>query len=127
MTARRQVGLLWGAVSLALIGLSPFAARMVAVLPSCLLKSWLELPCPTCGTTRAALALARFDLPGALAVQPLATLAWIALIGGGLAAGSMAAAGRPLAAPGLRPTRSLRLAIALALLTNWAYLVAAGV
>ena len=96
-------------------------------LPACLFKSWLALPCPTCGTTRAALALARFDVAAALAVNPLATVAWITLIGGGLVAGLMAAADRPLSAPRLRPTRPLRAAIAVALLLNWAYLVAAGI
>lgn len=127
MTARRQLGFLWGAVALALVALSPYAFRMAAGLPACPVKSIAGLPCLTCGTTRAALALAAFDLPAALAVNPLAALAWIALIGGGFAAGLGALAGRPLPLVEPRPSLGLRLALGGALLGNWAYLLFAGV
>ena len=127
MSPRRQLALLWGGVAAALVALSPLATRLATGLPACPVRSWLDLPCLTCGTTRAALALARFDPAAALAWSPLATVAWILLIGGGLAVGGMAVVDRPLPAARVRPTRSLRLALALLLLANWAYLVLAGV
>ena len=126
MTARRQLGFLWGAVAVALVALSPLARELAAVVPACPVKSWLALPCATCGTTRAALALARLDLAAALAVNPLATIGWVGLIGGGAAAGALSIVDRQLPVPEPRPTRALRIGVALALLVNWVYLVAAG-
>lgn len=127
MTARRQLGFLWGTVALALVALSPWAERLAAGLPACPIKSIAGVPCFTCGATRSALALSSFDLTAALAVSPLATLAWIALIVGGLVAGLGALAGRPLPLLELRPTLGLRLLVGGALLGNWFYLLIAGV
>jgi hypothetical protein len=69
------------------------------------------IPCLTCGSTRALLALARFDVGAAFSWNPLA------------AAGA-ALAGRGVETP--RPTPALRAALALAVAANWVFLVAAG-
>ncbi len=126
MTARRQLGMLWGAVAVALVGLGLWARELAAVMPACPFKSWFELPCATCGTTRAALALAQLDLGTALSVNPLATLAWVGLVGGGIVAGALSAFDRSLSFPAPRPTMSFRVLVALAVIANWAYLIAAG-
>jgi hypothetical protein len=97
------------------------------VLPACPFKSWLAVPCVTCGATRAALALARLDLRAALALNPLAAIGWVGLIIGGVVAGGLSMAGRPLPVPALRPTVPVRIAIAVALLADWAYLITAGI
>ena len=127
--ARRQLGLLWGAVALSLIGLAPMARRAPALLPECPFRWLTGLPCPTCGTTRALLALLRFEPLEALTFNPLATLAAFGLVAGGLVAGAASIANRPLVAPapaiGRSPT--LRLSILAAALANWAYLVRAGI
>ena len=127
MAARRQLALIWGGVAVALVALAPLGARIAAALPACPVRTWIDLPCFTCGTTRAALALARLDPAAALALNPLAALGLIGLVGGGLAAGGLAVVNRPLPEARLRPTRVLRLALGLALLGNWIYLVLAGV
>ena len=127
MSARRQFGLIWGAVAAGLVALSPLAERLAATLPACPVKTWLDLPCPSCGTTRAALALSRLDPMAALALNPLATVAWAGLIVVGLVAGSAAAIGRPLPLIEPRPTLALRLAVGSVLVANWAYLIVAGV
>ncbi len=92
MPPRRQLGLLWGAVAVALVALSPLASHLAGLLPPCPLKSFTGVPCPGCGTTRAALALGRLDVGAAFAVSPLAAAAWGLLVGGGLAAGALALA-----------------------------------
>ena len=107
--------------------MSPFAARLAAGVPHCVFKSLAGLPCPTCGTTRAAVALARFDLHAAVALNPLATLGWLLLVGGGLAAGALAFLDRPLREPSWQLGTGVRITLVLALLANWTYLILAGV
>jgi len=127
--ARRQLGLLWGGVAAALVALSPLGARLAAALPPCPLKSLTGIPCPGCGTTRAALALAELDLAAAFAVSPLAAAGWCALVGGGLAAGGLALAGvgtPDLPRPGGRADLALRIGAVAAIAVNWLYLVATG-
>lgn len=123
MTARRQLGLLWGAVAAAMVALSPLGDRLAPALPACPLKSWTGLPCFTCGATRSALALADFDLFSALAVSPLMTLVWIALIGGGLVAGVAALLGRGVPEPPGDISWGWRAAVVAVVLVNWVYLV----
>lgn len=129
MSSRRQLGLLWGGVAVALIALSPLAFRLAAAAPACPLKTFTGLPCPGCGTTRAALALGRLDVVGAFTVSPLAAAGWTLLVAGGLVAGALALAGRELPAPPRLDGRRLwawRIAVVTALMGNWLYLLWAG-
>jgi hypothetical protein len=123
----RQLAFLWGSVSLVLVGASPWAPLAGDALWSCTFKSWTGIPCPTCGTARAALALARLDVLGAFTRYPLPTIAWIFLIGGGFCAGAMALLGRtPPAIPSRLPAWG-RAAVVAAVLANWMYSIATGV
>ena len=124
---RRQIALLWGGVAAALIALSPWADTLSGSLWGCTFKALTGFACPTCGTMRAALALARFDFSTALTHYPLPTLGWIVFLGGGLTAGAIALAGRtPPAIPSRLPGWA-RAAIAGALFLNWVYSIATGV
>jgi hypothetical protein len=125
--AERQLGLLWGGAALALIAASPFAARLAAAMPLCLFKSLTGIPCLSCGAGRAALALARLDLAEALAWNPLAALAWMALVVGGLAAGVTALANRPLPGWPRDLPRRAKLGVLAVALADWLYLVERGV
>lgn len=127
MSADRQFAWLWAGVSAALVALAPLSDRLGAAVPACPFRAWLDLPCLTCGTTRAALALARLDLLEALGTNPLAALGWIALVVGGLGAGVLAIGGRDLPLQRWRPTSTHRWATAMLLVANWAYLVRAGI
>ncbi len=122
----RQLALLWSAVALSLIALSPLAPKIAAGLWSCPFKDIFDIPCPSCGTGRAALALARLDPLEALARYPLPALAWIAFIAGGLAAGLRTWQGKPL--PRIRRLPVwVRIAVVVAVAANWAYSIATGV
>lgn len=124
---RREVALIWGGVAALLIALSPWASRFAGGLWGCTFKAMTGLACPTCGTTRAALALARFDIVTALIRYPLPTVGWIAFLAGGLTAAAMTLAGRqPPAIPSRLPGWA-RASVAGALLLNWAYAIATGV
>ncbi len=129
MSPRRQLGLLWGFVAAALVAAAPLAPRLAAGLPACPLHRLTGLPCPSCGATRAALALARLDLLSAFSVSPLAAAGWVGLVGGGLLAGLWALGGRELPAlPALSPRQALglRCAVVAGVLANWLYLVYTG-
>ena len=122
----RQLGLLWGAVAVALVALSPAAPHLTQGLPACPLKSLSGLPCPACGSSRAALALAQREVKEALAVNPLATVAWLGLVAGGLVAGVAALGGQPLREPRWVLPTTARLGLVGILAANWLYLIWAG-
>ena len=126
MSPGRQLGLLWGAVAAALVALSPLAPRLAAALPACPFKLLPGLPCPGCGTGRAALALARFDLAAAFAVSPLAAGGWTLLIAGGVIAGVASLARVEVPEPPNRFPRPVRWLAIGALLANWIYLIWTG-
>jgi hypothetical protein len=100
--------------------------RLASSLPGCPIKALIGLPCLTCGTTRAGLALSRLDLVGAISINPLAALAWLILVGGGLVAGLLALLDIPVREPEWRLSLPMRCLLVMAFLTNWAYLVGAG-
>jgi len=94
----------------------------------CVFKGLTGIPCFTCGSTRAAAQLAAFDLAGAFAVNPLATVLAVALALWGLA--ELALLPRRLAlrlevAPVLHSW--LRWTVVVLGVANWLYLIATGV
>lgn len=123
MEPRRQLGLLWGGTALTLVLASPLGPLLASGLPYCPLKSWTGLPCPTCGATRTALALARFDFATAFGLSPLVTLAWVFLVAGGLIAGVAALAGRGVPELPREIPLGWRVAVLAVVLLNWVYLV----
>src|SRR5687767_882843 len=125
-----------GALPLGAIFLAIGAAAALAVavlhldrLPIlvCLFRAATGLPCLTCGATRALGELVTGDFPGALAMNPLATVGALALVPWGLGDLALMTGGRALTVD-VTPAaaRALRVAGALAVIANWAYLVAAG-
>ena len=109
-----------------MVALSPMAQRLAQTLPACPVRAVVDLPCPTCGSTRAALALSRLDVAAAISASPLATVAWAGLVGGGLITGLLAVWGRPLREPEWIQSAPVRWALVLAVLANWIYLVGVG-
>ena len=96
-----------------------------SILPPCPVKALSGIPCPACGSGRAALALARFDVLAALAWNPLFTFAAFTFVAGGLAALAAAIASRGVPEPRTLPVPA-RVALVLALAANWAWLVLDG-
>jgi hypothetical protein len=120
-----------GAVFLAI---GTVAALAVAVLHLdrlpilvCLFRAATGLPCLTCGATRALGELVSGNVSGALAMNPLATLGAVAVIPWGIGDAALMTRGRALTVEVAPPTaRVLRVLAVVAVITNWAYLVAAG-
>lgn len=120
--AGRQLGLLWGGVAAALVLLAPLAERIAAALPACPFRALTGVPCPGCGSGAAALALSRLDFAGAFAASPLAAVAWIALVAGGLAAGAVALRGGAIPEPPARLPAAARAAAVAIVLGNWLWI-----
>lgn len=132
MKMRARAGALpLGAIFLA-IGAT--AALAVAVLHLdrlpilvCLFRATTGLPCLTCGATRALAELVTGDVRGALAMNPLATVGAFALVPWGLGDLALMTRGRAIALEVAPPgARALRVIGFIAVVANWAYLVAVG-
>jgi len=118
----RRLGLIWGAIAIAAAVLTHLATPLAPLLPGCLFRELTGLPCPTCGTTHAVLALARLDFPHAIVFNPLATLGALVFLVGGVAAAVASLAGLPLTEPRLSGPAP-RFAVLLAVAANWAWLL----
>ncbi len=119
----RQLAYLWGAAVAASLVLRRLWLALAPALPRCAFRSLTGIPCPTCGTTHAAVALLHGRIGAALAANPLMTLLGLAFLAGGIAAPLWALARGPV--PVLRTplSRWWRLAAVLVLLANWFYLI----
>ena len=122
----RGFAIFWAAAALAVLAMAPLAGRIGATPFACPFHAVTGIPCPACGSLRAALALARLDFAAAFAESPLAAIAWSLFIVGGLGAGIMTLVGRHVREPGTRLGAPARIAIAIALAANWAYLILRG-
>ncbi|MGA7991105.1 MAG: DUF2752 domain-containing protein, partial [Thermoanaerobaculia bacterium] len=94
MEPGRQLAFLWGGAALACAAVVPFAGDVAARAPACAFHALTGVACPTCGGTRALLALTRLDIGAALAWNPLVALAALFFIVGGLVALARAVLGR---------------------------------
>ena len=121
----RQLGFLWGATALASVALAPLAPALASSLPPCPFHLVTGFPCATCGSTRAALALARLDVAGAFLMNPLAAASMLVFVLGGFVAFGLALAGRGVREPRRYPL-SLRLLALASVAANWAFLIATG-
>lgn len=123
---RRRISLLWSGAALVFVVLAPLAPFVASFAPPCIFKTLTGIPCPLCGTTRAALALAHLAPLEGLARYPLPTLLWIGFLAGGLAAGVSVVLKRPWNPPRRKP-RWAGIALAAAVAGNWIYSIATGV
>ncbi len=119
----RQLAWLWGAVVVCSLLLRPFWLALAPFVPACPFRAITGIPCPTCGTTHAAVALLHGRLGQALALNPLATLAAVAFLAGGLIAPLWATARLPVPELPTPLPRWARIGIVAALLAGWGYVI----
>lgn len=119
----RQLAMLWGAAAISAAVLRPVWLIVAPHLGSCTFRRLTGIPCPTCGTTRAALALLDFDIGAAFAVNPLATFAGVVFIVGGWVASAWVVLRGPTPVANLRWSPRWTAATVGVILINWVYLI----
>jgi hypothetical protein len=119
----RQLAWLWGVVTVCSLLLRPFWLALAPFVPACPFRTITGIPCPTCGTTHAVLALLNGRLGDAFAASPLAALAGIGFVAGGLLAPMWATFNWPVPDVPTPLPRWARAAIVATLLAGWAYLI----
>jgi hypothetical protein len=114
----------------ALVGWAGFVALSVLLgrtggptPPTCVFRAATGLACPTCGSTRAGLALLAMRPGEALALNPLMT---VVLVAGPMVAVWRVARGRPFGLSGSQWTM-VAIVLAGAVVANWVYVLSAGV
>jgi len=121
--AERQLAALWSAAAVAAIILGPLLIALAPMLRPCTFRSLTGFPCPTCGTTRTALALLDLDLTTAFLTNPLAAAVGTAFFAGGVGALLWLAFRWPSISFGLRWSHWWTVAVATVGLANWVYLI----
>jgi hypothetical protein len=127
LRSQRSLG---GVVTAGSVGLAALAVRLLHLdhLPIrlCTFRALTGVPCMSCGATRAFGRLARLDISGALALQPLTTIVALAVVAWGLLDLALAPWRRSLR---LECTRRdlvyLAWLFAALMIANWVYLVVA--
>jgi hypothetical protein len=123
----RQLAALWAAAAASAVALRPLWLVVAPHLRRCAFRGLTGMPCPTCGTTRTAVALLGLDLAGAIRANPLAAVAGIVFVVGGAAAlGWLALGGRSLPELGWHWSRWWTAAAVGLVAANWLYLIASG-
>jgi hypothetical protein len=120
----RQLAWLWGVVAACSVLLRPFWLELAPLAPPCPFRAITGIPCPTCGTTHAAVALLNGRLGAALAANPLSTAAAVVFLLGGVLAPVWATLKLPVPEVPAPLPMWMRLAIAAVVLVSWGWVAA---
>jgi hypothetical protein len=71
-----EFGIIFGSLAIMALVVARYLPLM-DIMPSCSFKALTGFPCPTCGTTRSLVNLAKGDLPGSLLMNPAFALGMI--------------------------------------------------
>ncbi len=119
----RQLAWVWGVSSVVSLLLAPLWVKLAPLLPRCTFRHLTGFPCPTCGSTRAALALASGHPLEAFLWNPLVVILGALFVGGGLLAPAWSLLRLPVPVLSTGAWRAIRVVALLAILANWAHLV----
>jgi len=118
--------MLWVAAASSALVLRPMWIALAPHLRSCTFRTLTGVPCPTCGTTRSALAMLDLDLVAAFQVNPLAALIGATFIVGGAAALVWLVCRWPMPSLGFEWNRWWTAAVVGIIAINWVYLIVTG-
>ena len=119
----RQLAWLWLAAAVSTVALRPLWLLLAPHLRPCTFRSIFGVACPSCGTTRAAVAFFDADVPAALAANPLAAVAALLFVFGAPVAVAWTSSGRPVPQPERILPRWQRTALVAVVIVNWLYVI----
>jgi Protein of unknown function (DUF2752) len=119
----RQLAVVWGVAGAGALALRPLWLALVPLLPPCPFRALTGIPCPSCGTTHAAIALLNGRVGAALAANPFATVAGALFLAGAVLAPLWAAVPGPMIEIPHPLPGPLRIAIVAALGMSWAWVI----
>jgi len=119
----RQLVLLWLVAAVSAILLRPLWLAIAPALRPCVFRAWTGVPCPSCGTTRAAVAFLGGHLPEAFALNPLAAAVGFAFVAGAPLAVLWVFSGLPVPSLSGQMRPWVRWAVVAAICGNWVYLI----
>ena len=119
----RQLALLWLAAAVSAIILRPLWLAAAPYLRSCVFRSLTGIPCPSCGTTRAATAFLQGDVMAAFINNPLAALAGLFFVVGAPIAVIWTTARWPVPSLSNPLPPWVRIAAVGLIAANWLYLI----
>jgi hypothetical protein len=114
---------LWVAAAASAVVLRPVWLAVAPHLRPCTFRELTGVPCPTCGTTRTAVALLELDPAIAFLTNPLAAAAGSVFLLGAMIAAAWLLASSKLPTFGLRWNRWWTLAVVAVVVANWAWLI----
>jgi hypothetical protein len=122
----RQLALLWLAAAVSAVALRPLWLAIAPIFRPCVFRSLTGIPCPTCGTTRAATAFLDGQLTAAFTASPLAAAVGLLFVVGAPLAALWALAKWPVPVMPMPLPRWVRIAAAALIAANWTYVIFAN-
>ena len=119
----RQLALLWLAAAASSLALRPLWLAITPLLRPCVFRLLTGIPCPTCGTTRAATAFLDGHLITALAANPLAAAAGLLFVVGAPPAAVWAVARWPVPVLPTPLPGWIRIGAVALIAANWLYVI----
>ena len=119
----RQLALLWLAAAAGALALRPLWLALAPHLRPCIFRSWTAVPCPTCGTTRAATAFLEGNLWAAFAANPLAAIGGCLFVVGAPLAALWAVSRWPIPKLEMPSLGWTRICVLLLVVVNWLYVI----
>ena len=121
-----QLAILWLVAAVSAVALRPLWLAAAPHLRPCVFRSLTGIPCPTCGTTRAATTFLDGDLLTAFAANPLAAAAGSIFVFGAPIGVLWALARWPVPALPTPLPSWIRASVVAIIAANWAYVIAFG-
>jgi hypothetical protein len=122
----RQLAYLWLAAAASAVSLRPLWLTIAPLLRPCIFRSLTGVPCPSCGTTRAAMAFLDGDIVAALAANPLAAVSGLIFVIGAPLAVLWAAARWPVPVLATPVPGWARVGAVALVAANWLYVISAS-
>lgn len=122
----RQLVFLWLAAAASALALRPLWLAIAPFLRPCVFHSLTGIPCPTCGTTRAAVAFLGGNLIAAFVANPLAAAAGLLFVVGAPLATLWAVARWPIPVVPTPFPMWVRIGGAALIAANWLFVITAG-